>query len=96
MLQVSGRLPLTSGLEVVIDGLTGLFRDLKFDGPAGLPLAHCRSVNRIPVRSDILHLEAHHVTTPQLAIDCQIEERQIPDPLSELQACPYGPNMPRL
>ncbi len=83
-------------LEVVIDRLTGLLGDLELDRPAGLPLAHCRSVNSIPMRRDIPHLEAHYVTTPQLAIDCQIEERQIPDTPSELQSCPNGPNMPRL
>ncbi len=92
--EIAGRL--SSGLEVVIDRLAGLLGDLELDRSAGLPLAHSGSINGVPMRCDILHLEAHHVTTPQLAIDCQIEERQIPDPPSELQPCPNGPNMPRL
>jgi hypothetical protein len=36
----------------------------------------------ISVRSDILDFEAHHVTAPQLAVNRQIEECQIPDPIS--------------
>ncbi len=85
------------GVYLSSSGIAMARRELGcFPRPAGLLLAHCRSVNSIPVRCDILHLEAHHVTTPQLAIDCQVEERQIPDPPSELQPCPNGPNMPRL
>ncbi len=87
---------LASGLEVVIDRLAGLLGDLELDRSAGLPLAHSGSIDGVPLRRDILHLEVHHVTAPQLAIDCQIEERQIPDPPGELQPCPYGPNMSRL
>ncbi len=87
---------ITSCLEVIIDRLTGLLGDLELDRPAGLPLAHCSSVDGKPVWCDILEFEAHYVTTPKLAIDLQIEVGQIPYPPSKLQPRPDCSNMPWL
>ncbi len=65
---------LVSGLQVRINGLAGLLGDLELHGTAGLPLTHCGAFERVAVRRDIVDLEAHHITSAQLAVDRQIEQ----------------------
>ncbi len=70
--------------EMVVDGLPGLLRDLEFHGTTCLPLADCRSVYGVTVGRDVLDLQSHHIASAQLAVDGEIEERQIPGPLGKL------------
>ena len=64
--------------DVVIDRLSGVLGHLKANRQASLLLAdHC-SVDRISVRRDVFNLEGDDVATAQLAIDGEIEHRQIP------------------
>jgi hypothetical protein len=48
---------LIGGFDVTVDRLTGMLRHLKPDGLAGLLLAHGRSINSMPVRSNVLPLK---------------------------------------
>jgi hypothetical protein len=41
-------------------------------------LPNRRTVDGIAVWCDVLNLEAHHVAATQLAIDREIEQRQVP------------------
>src|SRR6516162_1814040 len=65
------------GSDVVVDCLTGLLRHLEPDRLAGLLLAHRCAIDGMSVRCHILHLEADDVAASQLAIDGQIEHREI-------------------
>jgi hypothetical protein len=60
---------LTGGSDVTVDRLSGLLRHLKPDGLAGLPLAHGRTVDRVTMRSNVLHPQADDVASSELAID---------------------------
>ncbi len=87
---------LVGRLEIGVYGLSGLLGDFELDRSARLLLPHGGPVDGIAVRSDILELEAHHVASPELAVDRQIEEGQVSYPAGQLQPCPYGPDMSRL
>ena len=64
-------------LEVVIDSLPGLLGQFEPDGLSGLLLAHCRAINDITAGSNILDLQGDDIAAAQLAIDGEIEHRQI-------------------
>jgi hypothetical protein len=66
---------LARGFDVIVDRLPRLLRQLKPDGPTGLPLPHCGSIDRIPARCDVLHRSGDDIAAPQLAVDCQIKHR---------------------
>jgi len=79
--------------DVFIHRLTGLFSQLKPNGTPYLFLANARSVNRISVRSNVLDLEGDEITASQLAVDGQIEQRQIAGSFLDLELGPDRPNM---
>ena len=60
---------LTGGSDVTIDRLSGLLRHLEPDGLASLLLAHGRSINSMPVRSNVLDPQADDIASSELAID---------------------------
>jgi hypothetical protein len=66
------------------------------DRKTGLVLPNGRAVGCITVWCDVLDLHAHQVARAQLAIDRQIEERQVPCAPCQLQPRPNGPNVLRL
>jgi hypothetical protein len=76
---------LASGFDVVVDGLPRLLRQLKPDGSTGFLLANCRAIDCIPTRCNILNPKCDDIATPQLAVDCQIEHRQVAYPPVHLQ-----------
>src|SRR5215468_528072 len=61
--------------DVVIDGLSRLLRQLKSDGVASLSLAHSGTMDGIAVGRDIVHLESDNITSSELAVDRDIEQR---------------------
>ena len=63
--------------EVFINRLAGLFGDLEPYRPAGFLLADRRSLNGVPVRGDVLDFESDDIATAQLAVDGEIEQRQV-------------------
>jgi len=78
---------------MVVDRLPGLLGDFEFDRPACLLLADCRPVHGVAVRGDILDLQAHNVAAAELAVDRDIEERQIPSAAGDLKARPDRPDV---
>ena len=64
---------LPRGSQVVIDGLTGLVRQLELDRPSCLPLPDRCAVDRVTVGCDVIDLEGHDIAATQLAVDREIE-----------------------
>jgi hypothetical protein len=63
--------------KVLIDRLARLLGDLEPDRKTGLALPNGRTVDGLSIWRDVLDFEAHHVAAAQLAINCEIEERQV-------------------
>ena len=68
-----------------------MFRQFKPDGSSGLFLPNGRPIDGIPIWRNVLDLEGDDITTPQLAVDGQIEHGQITDSLVDLE---LGPDRP--
>jgi hypothetical protein len=62
------------------------------DGPTGLFLPHCGTIDRITARCNVLDPTSDGITAPQLAVDCEIEHCQRPrsacDPKASSNAQP--------
>jgi len=63
--------------QVVINRLPGLFGDLEPYRSAGLLLADRRTLNGVSVWGNVLDFESDDIATTQLAIDGEIEQRQV-------------------
>jgi hypothetical protein len=50
-------------LEVIVNGLARLLRQLEADGTPGLSLAHYRTGERIAVRGNVLNSYSDHIAT---------------------------------
>src|ERR1700731_4655 len=81
------------GADVVIDRLPGLFGHLEPHGHAGLLLAHRRAFNGVSVRRNVLDLESDDIATAQLAVDRQIEHRQVALAVCDLELGPDRPDV---
>jgi hypothetical protein len=92
--EIAGTIP--ARRKVLVDRLARLLGNLEPDRKTGLVLPNGRTVDGIAMWRDVLDLEAHHVAATQLAIDREIEERQVPHPPCELQLRPNGPDVLRL
>src|SRR5215469_16003833 len=84
---------LVGGPDVVVDCLTGLLGHLEPDRLAGLLPAHRGAIDGMSVRRNIFHLQADDVAASQLAIDGQIEHREIACSSLDLQFAPNRPNV---
>src|SRR6516165_6641175 len=84
---------LVGGSDVVVDCLTGLLGHLEPDRLASLLLAHRCAIDGMSVRRHIFHLEADNVAASQLAIDGQIEHREVARSSFDLQLAPNRPNV---
>jgi hypothetical protein len=73
-----------------------LFGDLELDRPAGLPLDHRGAVLDTPPDAYVAHPQPHEVAAPQLAINGEIEEREVASTLFKLEADADRPNLLRL
>ena len=63
--------------QVVINCLPGLFGDFEPYRSAGLLLADRRTLNGVSVWGNVLDFESDDIATTQLAIDGEIEQRQV-------------------
>jgi hypothetical protein len=59
----------------------------------GLALGDRGSLLDLAGREDIRDLQFHEVAAAQLAVDCQVEQRKVPDAVRNLEAHPYGPDV---
>jgi hypothetical protein len=81
------------GADVVIDRLPGVFGHLEPHRHAGLFLAHRCALDGVSVRRNVFHLEGDDIATAQLAVDCQIEHRQVALAVCDLELCADRPDV---
>src|SRR5215217_1133612 len=77
--------PLARSAKMLVNRLPGLLGHLEPDRLARLLLAHSRSIDGISVRGNVLHLERDDIAAAQLAIDGQVEHRQLAGSPLDLQ-----------
>lgn len=75
-------------LEPSRDGSSRPLSDLEADGPLGLALDDRSAELDLSGRIHVSDLHFHQVTSSQLAVDREIEERKHAGPLSDLEADP--------
>ena len=63
--------------EVLVDRLPRLIGHLEPDWPAGLLLSDGGPIHRVAARRNIIDADGDDVTATQLAVDRQVEQRQI-------------------
>src|ERR1700755_1097304 len=68
---------LPAGFDVIVDSLPRLLSQFKPDGSTGLLLPHGGAIDCIPARRNVLDPKCDDIAAPQLAVDRQIEHRQI-------------------
>src|ERR1700726_4893014 len=90
--QVLARL-LAAGRQVFINCQPGLLGWLESYRPAGLSLAHGRPLDCVAVGGNVIDPDGDEVATPQLAVDGEVEQRQIAHLPLELEPGSYGPDM---
>ena len=78
---------------VAVHGLACLFGQFKPDGSPGLFLPNGRPIDGIAIWRNVLDSEGDDITTPQLAVDGQIEHGQITDSLVDLELGPDRPDV---
>ena len=85
---------LTSGrANVLVDRFANLLRRFEAHGMSGFLLANGGSVDGRAVRCDVLYPEPDDVAAAKPAIDCQVEERKIPDTTLDLRPGPDRPDL---
>ena len=82
-----------AGAEILIDGLAGLFGDLKADRTPGFLLSNGGSLHGVAMRRNVLDFQAHHIAAAKLAVDGEIEQRKVAYLTLHLQPRPDRPDM---
>jgi hypothetical protein len=80
---------LVGGPQIFIDCLAGLFGQFKSDRSAGLLLTYSCSIRSVSARGDIVDFDRHDIAATKLAVDRQIEHREVSDATLNLQ---FGPD----
>ena len=73
--------------------LPRLLGDFKPDRSTGLPLPDCRPINAHTIWSNFLCSQPDDITAAQLAVDRQVEQREITGLVGQLQPGSNGPDM---
>jgi hypothetical protein len=81
------------GFQMGQDRLPGLLGDFKPDRSAGLALPDCRPTNTNAIWGNLLSSQPDDITAAQLAVDRQVEEREIAGLVGQLQPGANGPDM---
>src|SRR3954452_2432904 len=68
---------LAHNLDVIVDRLAGWLCQLKPDRASGLLLAHACAIDGVAVGGNVIHFYGDDIAAPELAIDCEIEERKV-------------------
>ena len=77
----------------VPDRVARVFRHIELNGPTSLALDDGDTLSDTFANYEIRDFQANKVTTAQLAIDGQVEQRQIPEVSNELKPGTNGPNL---
>ena len=78
------------------DRALGLLGNLKLNRSSGLLLDHRRSIANSPANGYVVDPQPHGVAAPELAVDGQIEHREIALAALKLQAYTNCPDVLRL
>jgi hypothetical protein len=88
-----------AGLQVLIDGLAGLLAQFKSDRPTSFLLSNRCAIRRVAAGGDILGQDGDDVTAAKLAVDRQIEHREVANSAFDLELRPEkaydGAGLPR-
>jgi len=79
--------------EVIISCLTGLLRDFKPHRPARFLLTNGSPIYGITMWRDVFDFQGNYITAAKLAVDCDVEKRQVAHTMIQLQSGTYRPNM---
>ena len=79
--------------DLFADRHSRLVSNFKLNWPFGLPLHDDRSSRHLAAKRDIPDPDSDQVAGSQLAVDGEIEQREITNPSSDLQADPDGPDL---
>ena len=93
--QMSTPAPVKGG-QPLADSAARLLSDLELHRPAGLFLDHCGSIANSPADEHVIYRQQYEVTAPELAVDRQIEHREIALSALQLEADSNRPNILRL
>jgi hypothetical protein len=74
----------------------GLFRDLKLNRTVGLVLDNFRPISHVTANGDVVDPKTNEIATTQLAVDGEVEHRQIAFGLLDLKSDTNGPDLLRL
>lgn len=91
--QALPRLPVADP-QIVVQCLPCHLGQLEPNRPAGLPLANVGTVDGAAVRRHVIDAKGDKVAAAQLAVDGEIEERQITRALLQLQLGSEAPYVP--
>jgi hypothetical protein len=80
---------LPSIFQVVINRLTSLVCQFELDWSACLSLAYNRPIGCVSCGCDVFGLQGYDVTAAELAINCQIEQREVTAFAGQLQSSSY-------
>jgi hypothetical protein len=78
--------------QPVLQRGAGLFRDFELDRTASLVLDNCRSVSHKTANGDVIDSKADEIATAKLAVDGEIEHRQIAFAALDLKSDTNGPD----
>src|SRR5262249_24597383 len=85
---------LTAGdAKIIVEGLARRLGQLEANGTAGFPLPDICSVDGVAIGRHVIDAQCHEIAAAELAIDGQIEHRQIARALFKLQLGADGPDM---
>ena len=76
---------LVGGPQVIIDSLAGLLAQFESDGPPSFLLSNRCAICRVATTGDILDSNGDDVAAAKLAVDCQIEHREVPNSAYDLE-----------
>ena len=84
---------LAGGSQVVVNGLPGLLGDFEPDRNASLFLPDGGAIDGVSMGRDVVDLERDDITASQLAVDGEIEHRQVSSTSFDLEFGPDRPDM---
>ena len=81
------------GPQVVVERVARHLGQLEADGPAGLALADSGAVDGVAVGRHVIDAQRDQIAAAQLAVDGEVEQRQVAGTPLQLQLRPDGPHV---
>jgi hypothetical protein len=75
----------TAREKIVAGLLPRLLRQFEPDRMSGFLLAHGGPIQGCPMGDDVFDPQGDYVASPQFAVDCQVEHRQVPQATIDLE-----------